>query len=1362
MAQAFQAAFCVETFDKNKTKWSRWVSRLEGAFGLFHVLEAQKRDFLLHFMGSETYDILCDKLSPAQPNDKTFKDIVELLEQHFNPDPLEIVENNKFHLRKQQEGENVCEFLVNLRRLAASCNFGEYLLTALRNQFVFGLKSKVMQNRCLEQRKLTLEMALDIAKGIELSEEGGVVLGNVQDVTSAVNKITTNKSRQGLSGNGIGYSQIHPNDTNTNKNKYGSSRPIHNVRNGGNKCFRCGELHLATNCKHYNSVCSYCKKKGHLRRVCFSLNKNSDNFANYVEINENENEINQIESIFQINEITKNNDDGLFAKMYINNINVTFEVDTGSKFTIMSMENFKNIIPNKVIEKPDIVMKSFTGNNVGILGFCTVDVRYKNIMYKLKLYLTSISKHPLLGRQWVRALNINLNELAGISYNALDSNNINKINSDDTSTDDTVLIDKIKKKFPNLFETSLGKIPNFQAKLNIKANAKPVFVRHRSIPFAIREGVELEINKMVNDGILEKVNASAWATPIVPIRKTNNQIRLCGDYKVTINPCLIVDEHPLPTIEELFASISGGNKFSKIDLTKAYLQLEVNEECRDYLTLSTHKGLYRPTRLMYGISSAPAIWQRYMEELLSDIPGVSIFIDDVKITGRDNEEHLDRLFQVLSRLDKNNMRINVNKCQFFQDKIEYVGYEIDKNGIHKTKNKIEAIDQMPVPENKDQVRSYVGLVNYYGRFFKNLSTTLYPINDLLKKNVPFVWNKSCQTAFDKIKMEMQTDNFLTHYNPKLKLLLATDASPYGVGAVLSHEFPDGTEKPIMYASQTLTPTQQKYSQIDKEAYAITYGVKRFYQYVYGRKFTLVTDNKPVSQIFSPKKGMPVLSATRMQHYAAYLQCFDYDIVFRRTEDHCNADAMSRLPIKKISKFTMDEADVLEISQIENLPLTVDELGKATINNDNVKVLVQGLRTGRIVEPKYRFGIDQNEFTLQQNCIMRGMRVFIPETLRKRVLSELHASHFGATRMKSLARSYCWWERIDSDIEDLVKNCPDCQRIRSNPPKTSVHCWEAPTEPFQRVHIDFAGPFLGKLFFILVDAYSKWPEVFVIPNMTTDTTITTCRNIFSRFGIPSVLVSDHGVQFTNYKFKEFLKMNGIVHKMGAPYHPATNGQAERYVQTIKQKLKTLGPDTTDLNTELCRILLDYRKMVHPATGKSPSMMVFGREIRSRIDCMIPFRCFNSIEAKRGRSLEENDRVAVREYLDRGVKWRFGQIIRKLGLLHYLVRLDDNRIWKRHIDQIRQIGIDVKNQQTYDVSREEHPPSLNIQQHDNGGDMLTDTETSDNNISMNNEKNHQNCTAGEGINDDSNCNQNKNVIKILRRSNRIIKAPDRLDI
>ncbi|XP_055910903.1 uncharacterized protein K02A2.6-like [Eupeodes corollae] len=1034
MAQAFQAAFCVETFDKNKTKWSRWVSRLEGAFGLFHVLEAQKRDFLLHFMGSETYDILCDKLSPAQPNDKTFKDIVELLEQHFNPDPLEIVENYKFHLRKQQEGENVCEFLVNLRRLAASCNFGEYLLTALRNQFVFGLKSKVMQNRCLEQRKLTLEMALDIAKGIELSEEGGVVLGNVQDVTSAVNKITTNKSRQ-------------------------------------------------------------------------------------------------------------------------------------------------------------------------------------------------------------------------------------------------------------------GKIPNFQAKLNIKANAKSVFVRHRSIPFAIREGVELEINKMVNDGILEKVNASAWATPIVPIRKTNNQIRLCGDYKVTINPCLIVDEHPLPTIEELFASISGGNKFSKIDLTKAYLQLEVNEECRDYLTLSTHKGLYRPTRLMYGISSAPAIWQRYMEELLSDIPGVSIFIDDVKITGRDNEEHLDRLFQVLSRLDKNNMRINVNKCQFFQDKIEYVGYEIDKNGIHKTKNKIEAIDQMPVPENKDQVRSYVGKMYH-----------LFGI-------------KAAKLLLTKSK--------------------STDASPYGVGAVLSHEFPDGTEKPIMYASQTLTPTQQKYSQIDKEAYAITYGVKRFYQYVYGRKFTLVTDNKPVSQIFSPKKGMPVLSATRMQHYAAYLQCFDYDIVFRRTEDHCNADAMSRLPIKKISKFTMDEADILEISQIENLPLTVDELGKATINNDNVKVLVQGLRTGRIVEPKYRFGIDQNEFTLQQNCIMRGMRVFIPETLRKRVLSELHASHFGATRMKSLARSYCWWERIDSDIEDLVKNCPDCQRIRSNPPKTSVHCWEAPTEPFQRVHIDFAGPFL-------------------------DTTITTCRNIFSRFGIPSVLVSDHGVQFTNYKFKEFLKMNGIVHKMGAPYHPATNGQAERYVQTIKQKLKTLGPDTTDLNTELCRILLDYRKMVHPATGKSPSMMVFGREIRSRIDCMIPFRCFNSIEAKRGRSLEENDRVAVREYLDRGVKWRFGQIIRKLGLLHYLVRMDDNRIWKRHIDQIRQIGIDVKNQQTYDVSREEHPPSLNIQQHYNGGDMLTDTETSDNNISMNNEKNHQNCTAGEGINDDSNCNQNKNVIKILRRSNRIIKAPDRLDI
>lgn len=388
-------------------------------------------------------------------------------------------------------------------------------------------------------------------------------------------------------------------------------------------------------------------------------------------------------------------------------------------------------------------------------------------------------------------------------------------------------------------------------------------------------------------------------------------------------------------------------------------------------------------------------------------------------------------------------------------------------------------------------------------------------------------------------------------------MLATDASPYGVGAVLSHVFPDGSERPIQYASQTLNETQRKYKQVDREAYAIIFGIRRFHQYLYGRKFVLYTDNEPVKQIFSETKELPTMSALRMQHYATFLQSFDYTIKFRPTKQHYNADAFSRLPINvKTPDNFVEETDVLEINIIETLPLTVEDLARATAADSSVKVLFQGLKNGKTVEGKDRFGIDQSEVSSQQGCIMRNIRVYVPPELRPKVLNELHSTHFGSTRLKSLARGYEWWERIDKDIEELVKNCASCQVTRPNPVKAPLHCWEPATHPFERVHVDFAGPFMGKYFIVFVDAYTKWPEVKILRDITTATTITACREFFAAYGIPCVLVSDRGVQFTSGEFQNFLKLNGIFHKMGAPYHPATNGQVERFIQTFKGKMKAL--------------------------------------------------------------------------------------------------------------------------------------------------------------------------------------------------------------
>ncbi|XP_053686469.1 uncharacterized protein K02A2.6-like [Sabethes cyaneus] len=671
--------------------------------------------------------------------------------------------------------------------------------------------------------------------------------------------------------------------------------------------------------------------------------------------------------------------------------------------------------------------------------------------------------------------------------------------------------------------------------------------------------------------------------------------------------------------------MAGGQKFSKIDLAQAYLQMKVRQEDREILTLNTHLGLYQPIRLMYGVASAPAIFQREISHILADIPGVSVFLDYVKITGPDDETHLYRLEQVLHRLDEYGMRVNISKCEFYADQIEYCGFIINKDGIKKMKAKVDAIQNMPRPQDRDQ----------------------------------------------------------------LPLVVATDASPYGVGAILSHLYPDGTEKPIQYALQTLNKTQQKYMQVDKEAYAIIFGVKKIYQYLYGRRFILVTDNKPVSQIFSPDKGLPALSAVRMQHYALFLESLDYEIRYRPSKDNANADAMSRLPVQdEDNKNCIEVADVIELNQIETLPVTVDELAESMKNDSTVRNLLQGLKVGRVVDGRDRFGVDQAEFSIQQGCILKGIRVYIPPKLRKRVLDELHTGHFGVSRMKSLARSYCWWERVDKDIEELAKNCVNCAGVRKNPVKVPPHCWERPSEPFQRIYVNYAGPLLGHYFLVIIDAFTKWPEVKVTRDMTTDTTVDCLREYFATYGVPTVMVSDRGVQFTSHQFQAFLKANNVVHKMGAPYHPATNGQAERFVQTFKDKLKALKCERKDILLELSKILMAYRRTVHPATGKSPSMLVFGRQIRSRLDLIIP-KCAEQ-EQLRGeepnvRCFDVGDKVAARVFLSTS-KWRFGTITEKLGKLHYAVELDDGRVWKRHIDQLRSVPIQTVPDSEPDISVE----------------------------------------------------------------------------
>ncbi|XP_034157776.2 LOW QUALITY PROTEIN: uncharacterized protein K02A2.6-like [Pangasianodon hypophthalmus] len=811
----------------------------------------------------------------------------------------------------------------------------------------------------------------------------------------------------------------------------------------------------------------------------------------------------------------------------------------------------------------------------------------------------------------------------------------------------------------------------------------------RPVPYAIRQKVEIELDRLEAEGILSKVDWSPWATPVVPVSKKDGSVRLCGDFKVSVNPELHVEQYPLPRIEDIFATLSGGRHFSKIDLAEAYLQMEMEEDSKVLLTINTHKGLYRYNRLVFGIASAPALWQRAMDQVLQGCPGTQCYLDDIIVTGENDSRHLENLARVLRRLEDFGLRARRDKCEFFKSSITYCGHHIDANGLHKCPDKLRAIAEAPPPKDVSQLRSFLGFVNYYNRFLPNLATVLHPLNALLQAGKKWMWTKQCTEAFREAKRLVMSDTVLTHFDPHKPLKVACDASPYGIGAVLSHVMSDGTERPIAFASRSLSAAEKNYAQIDREALSLVWGVKRFNQYLYGNEFTLVTDHQPLVSIFSPQKGVPLTAAARMQRWALFLGGHRYRIEFKRTHRHANADGLSRPPLDLTSTEPVKESislDVFTLAQLEGSPVIAEMVQRETRRDPTLSQVYAATQNGWNAEAKSRFAQyyqRRDELALDGGCIIWGLRVVIPAKLRNRVLEELHVGHLGVVKMKSLARSFVWWPGIDQQIEQLAMHCSGCQHVQKMPKAAPLHPWEWPALPWQRIHVDFAGPFMGTTFLVVVDACSKWPEVFSMTSTTASQTVTVLRELFARTGVPEQLVSDNGPQFVSAEFQIFLKNNEIKHLTSAPYHPATNGLAERFVQSLKNALRAMTNEKMTLNQKLQNFLFAYRNAAHATTNRTPAMLFLGRPLRSRLDLLKPNlkRTIQDKELKqlqgggKTRELEVGDNVLARDY--RGDhKWMPARVKERTGPLSYTVEVAPDILWRRHIDQLRSSNVPLE--------------------------------------------------------------------------------------
>lgn len=374
---------------------------------------------------------------------------------------------------------------------------------------------------------------------------------------------------------------------------------------------------------------------------------------------------------------------------------------------------------------------------------------------------------------------------------------------------------------------------------------------------------------------------------------------------------------------------------------------------------------------------------------------------------------------------------------------------ISKDGILPLPAKVEAIVNAPTLKNVQQLRSFLGLTNYYRKFIPNLSSKLQPLNSLLQTNKKWKWTPDCAEAFCEAKLQITSARVLTHYDPSKPITLAADASAYGIGAVISHTFPDRSEHPIAFASRTLSTSECNYVQLEKEALSLIFGVKKYHRYLYGQKITLITDHKPFTTILGPKKGIPSLAAARLQCWAIILSAYNYNICYKSTAEHGNADGLSRLPLPTTTpSIDTTGASTFNIGQVQALPVTSCDIKRATRWDpvlSKVYCCVEDGWPNKIDEELKPFKAKETEISREGGCLFWGIRVIIPKSLQSKVLESLHSNHTGITRMKMIARSHFWWKGLDKAIETLGKACKSCRA-----PTALLHPWIWPDAPWKRI------------------------------------------------------------------------------------------------------------------------------------------------------------------------------------------------------------------------------------------------------------------------------------------------------------------------
>ena len=1180
-------------------RWERWKRSLNIFLDATETKGAEKkRATLLLLGGSELQEIIYNlpgAYVDVSEGVDVFAIAIEKLDAYFLPKRNKIYERHMFRQIKQEEGEKFEKFVVRLRNQAGKCDFTNSE-EQLIDQIVEKCASSELRKKILTiGHSITLDRIIIEANTLEAVDHQ--LEGYGQSKSTILNNSNNNNS-----------------EVNTIRN---NSAKASSSKQADNKCGRCGyNAHTLPNqeCPAKRKNCHSCGKLGHFSMQCRirpqkrKLENKKEEDRKYKR-KRDERKVNSIEdetTSENIHYIFNVNDDATI-ECILGGIKLRFLIDSGCKLNIITDKTWEMLKQKRVniinqTKGSDKTLYPYGSKTpLNVKGSFQTTIKTNGQSVRATVYVVNGGSRDLLGKE--TAISLGVLRL-GIGVHEITQKH---------------------KPFPK-FKDVLVEIP-------VDETCKPVSQPYRRIPIPIEKKVEQKIQELLDSDIIEEVHGpSPWISPVVPILKDNDDLRLCIDMR-RANLAIMRENHPLPCMDSLLPKIKKAKYFSKLDIKNAFHQVEIHPNSRYLTTFITSKGLYQYKRLMFGITCAPELFQKILERMLTGLDGVINFIDDILVYGEDEKQHDKRLQNVMKNLKDNNVLLNEAKCVYKVQKINFLGHELTPNGVKPLKKYMTSIKEFRVPKTIEELQSFLGLVNYINKWLPNLATITEPLKKLLrlkiakKASIEDLWKEEQDQAFHQLKQALSTVKTLGYYDADDETQVIADASPVGIGAVLIQKDSRGP-RIIAYGNRTLTALERKYSQTEKEALALVWSVEHFSIFLFGKTFDLITDHKPLEFLFGPKSK----PCARVERWVLRLQTYRFNIKYQPGKVNI-ADPLSRLcAYSSIPPGAVEDFIHHIVEEARPCAVPMHSIIKSSESDPEIKGVKRGIYNNDWEESVKEYKIFEPELCFYNNILLRGTRIVVPKNLRQTVLDAAHEGHPGIVSMKSRLRLKVWWPRIDKDVENIVKKCKGCTLVGLPSHPVPMKRRELPTAPWVDIAIDLLGPLPSNDYLLVViDYYSRYKEIKFTKVITSSQIVKFLKEIFSRLGYPSSITADNGRQFISDEFRQYCKQCNNRLFNTVPYWPQQNGEVERQNRDIINRLKISQLQKRDLKESVMEYLMMYNSTPHSVTGKSPSELFFRRQNKDKIPSLL----YNEYEFDDSdvRDRDKTQKEKGKEYGDR---------------------------------------------------------------------------------------------------------------------------------